>query len=214
MQRTRMTSSLAPWSCSSAKPLPPSSTPEARPTEEEERESRNLFMVNSSPFGKMLPTLSPHLPPLSPHRPVQLLHSPQWTGRQSTKGLSPISPLRLLSPAMAVQRILHSTTPSTREPISATIGTWDPSSQIQIPLVRSPAISLIKLLCGILPGYRTHEFVHWFYKLENSIPMHVHECTILENPFPINVHEYHILENPILINVKTSLQTKITVKLT
>ena len=70
-----------------------------------------------------------------------------------------------------------------------------------------------KLLHGILPEYRTHGFVHWFYNLENSIPIHVHECTILENPFPINVHEYYILENPIHINVRTSLQTKITVKL-
>ena len=70
-----------------------------------------------------------------------------------------------------------------------------------------------KPLHGIWPKYRTHGFVHWFYNLENSIPIHVHECTILENPFPINVHEYYILENPIPINGRTSLQTKITVKL-
>ena len=71
----------------------------------------------------------------------------------------------------------------------------------------------IKPLHGIWPKYRTHGFVHWFYNLENSIPIPIHACTILENPFPINVHEYYILENPIHINVRTSLQTKITVKL-
>ena len=70
-----------------------------------------------------------------------------------------------------------------------------------------------KPLHGIWPKYRTHGFVHWFYNLENTIPIHVHAYTILENPFPINVHEYYILENPIHINVRTSLQTKITVKL-
>ena len=49
--------------------------------------------------------------------------------------------------------------------------------------------------------------------MENTIPIHVHACTILENPFPINVHGYYILENPIPINGRTSLETKITVKL-
>ena len=82
--------------------------------------------------------------------------------------------------------------------------------EIQSRLINNNAKAWRTLLIG-WPLW--HGFVHWFYNLENTIPIHVHACTILENPFPINVHEYYILENPIHINVRTSLQTKITVKL-